>query len=540
MVQLVFVNDTPRKRSSDLQNKDAQKHQVRSHAATYAHRKKRAERALHSEALPSDRQRHSSFSSESNLSQEIPSFCTTPELTSSSAPASPRSSLSPLSLASPASSESSNIIIEEDDKPDIKKAYISALLYSDYESNLLSNDFGCYRGMRNDPFGQIAARAYPLVDYFTQRVVPSLAATFKIFNINNWTPHDFLRLVQNDDYFYAISSSTQFAFDVSRSPDEPFSQKFLTNHNIALLRLRRRLARQGGKADSVVILAVIALAITAGVTGDLEAHRTHVRSLPLLVRSCGGIDALGHDGFVRAQLKQWETAWSLTPQLRITESSHPSRHDQPYFPSYPFSSRIEQLVNKLPGGFQRLAREGVLSIKTLDVLARTTDAYSNRDASGFKADERDHYHHAQRPYDDWREACPALTTDNTDAKSVLETMIAQALFLHCMHTFSPIRFMGLPYTGFRAKLSSPMMIKHEEGNSETEDVMVWIWLNLIDSWRVENGWTLLPEGVKLMQRLQAKFPGLDGLISLLSRLVLFFTNPVFERRCMTYWHAVEA
>ena len=396
----------------------------------------------------------------------------------------------------------------------------------------------CYSGMRTDPFGYIKTRSSDTIDYFAQLMAPSHAPVYKIFDVSNIFSHFLFELLQHDDYFYAATASTLVAMESSWRTGQTLPAKVFEYLKIAISRLRQRLGRSNGEADVVTIMAVQALAITAGATGDLVNHELHKRTLVPLVNCCGGIDALGYDGHPKTLLMQWEACWALYTGTAMFPTARPTH--VPYYPPFPFEPKVRALVLKLPLGFDALAQRRILSLSTLEVLARTADASDQqlRDGS-IIADEREYFCGTLRRYSDFWEACPCLSVpDSQEAQPNLEKIVVLALILYCRQTFNSVQSMSATYAGVRLNLASNLVRRWGAADASEVDAMVWVWMIVVDVWTNIDG-TLLPRGLKLLHLMKKRFRSVHTTNQMLMRLRLFFCNEKFEQRCRAYWNSCK-
>jgi hypothetical protein len=114
--------------------------------------------------------------------------------------------------------------------------------------------------------------------------------------------------------------------------------------------------------------------------GDLEAFKTHAKSIRPLITSAGGLEALRRLGVAKSLISHWEVTWSYNPQTRISICPQvPARSGYlESFPSAPLPPEIKALVVKLPIGMQRLTQQGSLSVRTIEILARVVDVTTGK------------------------------------------------------------------------------------------------------------------------------------------------------------------
>jgi hypothetical protein len=127
--------------------------------------------------------------------------------------------------------------------------------------SLLLNDYGQLRGLRIDPFGVISPYARAAFDYYTQIVVPSNAAIWKIFDIEAVVEHNFLQLVQSHLCAMPCILAPKIILDRARDPHGPVSDRFVQQHTLGLSRVREHLSRSECQVNASLILAVVNLAV---------------------------------------------------------------------------------------------------------------------------------------------------------------------------------------------------------------------------------------------------------------------------------------
>ncbi|KIX04471.1 uncharacterized protein Z518_05339 [Rhinocladiella mackenziei CBS 650.93] len=313
------------------------------------------------------------------------------------------------------------------------------------------------------------------------------------------------------------------------------------------------------QVDDLTIITVLFLAVVTRAINDMPSHEVHKRSIATLVSARGGLDRLvGHDGLARCTLMQWESFWALNTGQSIFPDSRPAY--APIYPLNPIPSPLVQKISLLPLGFQRLAHRQRLALDVLDVLSRTAEAQIEHDLHGTIVEDSDVFRNKPRRFSDFWEACTCLgapdevRVDGT-LEPNLEKLIILAVLLYCLHTFSPMRAVTAVYNGSRLKLTndaprrvrrnaaaesgSPPIMKDDSEVQmeidEEDDVLLWIYFVLVDSWRAAND-SLLPQGLALMANIDARFPermaNWEGCQAVLKK---FFWNDKFIMRCRAFW-----
>lgn len=409
---------------------------------------------------------------------------------------------------------------------DNDQMFLTAEIERQVSQAMFSNDFGCYRGMRTEPFGVVSKHASPAVDYYTQVVVPSYSALWKIFDVNNMVTQTYLEFIDTRVCLLTMILAPKLVTDPTWYPGKPLDESFLTGYNKALSTVRQYINTLGGRADISTLVAVVGLAILAGAMGDISSFQVHARSLSTLVELAGGFEKLGRFNFIKGLLLQWESQWAYQPGMRVTIFPDARAKYVACFPPYPFSSDVGKLVSKLPVGFRRLARKQHLSLRTLEILGRCADASAGNPLPC----GREQFHPEQRRFADFFEACPFLAPGYVDPPP-LEKFVIQALILYCVHQWSPLRFSWGLYRATKMDLtmgllSRPLAAEHEK------DVLVWIYMNLIDSWQsMEGSGRLMPQGKSIFLRLEGISGSIKDAAQVTPRTKLFFHNKRFIQDC---------
>jgi hypothetical protein len=325
--------------------------------------------------------------------------------------------------------------------------------------------------------------------------------------------------------------------------------------------------------DDMTIMTILFLAIVSSAINDSSSHEIHKRTVASLVSARGGLQNItSHNGLVMCTLMQWESFWALNTGSSIFPESRPK-----YLPRYPsiapipMATTLGKKASTLPAGFQILAHRKRLALDLLEVLFRTADAQVEQALYGSVVSSDDVFGSKPRRFQDFWEACTCFAapdepytytsaTDNIVMTMLpnLEKLIALALLLYCLHTFSPMRSITAVYNGTRKKLTSdaPRRIKcyarlpdtqdtasmdtSEIGVIESEeDVLLWVYFNLTDSWRAADD-TLLPQGTRIMHDIRKRFPERTARWGVCEEaLKKYFWHENFIRRCRLYWEAVS-
>lgn len=247
--------------------------------------------------------------------------------------------------------------------------------------------------------------------------------------------------------------------------------------------------------DDIAIITVLALASLARFLGDLKTYETHRRNMQQMVRSRGGLSALGHDGLVKCVLQQYDSFWVFeTEGIPLFSDSRPEHI--PVYPAFPLSEDLREIFVKLPAGFQSLILKGKVSVELFDVLGRVVDAST----SGVHALTPGNMNHSElRQYNDFVEALPCLGTPDS-LKTTIEKDLCLAILLYCFHSFTTARSSVSLYAASRTELTRLLLQVDEQRHPPPEqECLYWICAVCVDSWR-KNGPSspLLPQGAALL------------------------------------------
>jgi hypothetical protein len=195
-------------------------------------------------------------------------------------------------------------------------------------------------------------------------------------------------------------------------------------------------------------------------------------------------------------------------------------------------------VAQLPPGFQELAKQRRLALDVLELLARVTDTIDGRRRPADPSfNSTPSPTPISRRYNNFWEASPCLRRSNAanDAPD-LERMIVLGLVLYCCHTFISGRAPIMIYRAARQRLCADItqMILDEH---DQPDVMLWVWMNVVDSWRRPDN--KLPwQALRLLRSMKKLFPSIDSNAALRCGLQRYMWNESFGERCTQYWHMV--
>lgn len=433
-------------------------------------------------------------------------------------------------------------------------------------------------GLRVDPFDCMrdkrTANVSMVLDHHATITAPNHIPIYSIFNVTNVFTSYYTELLCREGSLHAGVASVHAGIDQLRRPGMGPSSETLQHLNKAIIELRETLdaiiKKSLGSSEAAAlisestIMTVMFMAVCARVLGDTVAHEAHKRTVASLVAAKGGLDKLtGQHGLARCALMQLESFWALNSGATIFPSNRPTYN--PQYPSIPFSESVLRQIKTLPIGFQTLAQTRMLAADVIEVLARATAAQTEFDSKGTYGDFRENYMPKIRRYSDFWEACTCLGAPDevvtfkcedggTEGISSpnLQKLIVLALILHCSNSLSHTRAASTIYNGSRIKLISDLPRKfavskqyQRLGRKSVEpgmagvlqretDVLLWISLVLVDSWRTVNG-VPTPQSSGLMKMTRDHFAEVSMWAEIEVILRKFFWNKKFLGRCESSW-----
>jgi hypothetical protein len=264
-----------------------------------------------------------------------------------------------------------------------------------------------------------------------------------------------------------------------------------------------------------------------------------------MTESRGGLENTGFGGFVKALTRQFAppeciplsicfnqpSGWTPTGTVESTDRfflDTPRPMLNP-FPSPLVDIRLAATVNLLPHGFRSLIHQTTLSINTIQLLYRITNA------SGKQSQTWIHERQDNGPcssgwqvsrYSDFWECCPSISRVGPD----FEKYLCLSLLLYTANEFAPERAchkgMAL-YGGPRAVLAAEIgMLSRAPLTPAQRHCWIWIWWVVIDSWSEQA--KLTETGTLLMSQFWAVFPEVRGWDELRWVLGRFFWGGKFE------------
>ncbi|OQU99091.1 Fungal specific transcription factor domain-containing protein [Cladophialophora immunda] len=375
-------------------------------------------------------------------------------------------------------------------------------------------------------------------EFYLEAVDANYTPIFHVFDVVNILGNNYHRQMQDEDALHAGVAAMQVirgTFLSSCSQNGP-SEEVLRFVQIAISKLRRRIAGHDFCNDDATIMTVLFLAHLAMVFRDMDAFRMHRRAIRDMVRSRGGLDKLNQDLWVKSSVRQFETWWSQLHGDPMFAEHKATR--LMFYPKPPFTAEIRKIVDKIPPGFQKLASNGRLSMEMIILLGRISHHQRLGEIdqsllSGVFTGSRT----SPRRHNDFDEACPSLCIPGPN----FEKYLSFALLLYCSITFSPKRSLleachlvfGIP----RSLLTGELALFSAKSPHETK-CFAWMWLVLITSWIVANR-TRSISGTSLSRQLMQKYPELCAWTAVKDILREFFSSEALLEPLQQLWEDLK-
>ncbi|OAP57904.1 hypothetical protein AYL99_08642 [Fonsecaea erecta] len=390
------------------------------------------------------------------------------------------------------------------------------------------------RGYRKDPFSVIPDNScLDALDFYTQIYVPNNAPLYEVFNVTNIYDRFALLPLQHGLSLHAGLCNLVHEFEFFLDPAAKPSRRVYTYLGTALANLRREIEINGNLPNDISTITVMNLALGALMVGDQEAHELHKKHLRLMIQAKGGIDQLGHGGLEKCMMLQWEGNWcwiagrgpTIFSGARINPNA--GRRLQ-----LPLDGSIRGLVSQLPGGFQSLAKTGVLSIPTLEALLHATEELERRKDKQSGTRKNKTLQYRRRRYDDLLQACPCL--GDSDENPTLEKLIVLALVLYCFANFCTQRLPTTHFTSISVRATSNLKRTSRIATEIEKQALVWVFMVVIDSWRSRDG-QMRSEGVDLLRLFKRRFTIMKSWNDVADLLTRFLWSEDMERFVGRSW-----
>ncbi|KIW75478.1 hypothetical protein Z517_10219 [Fonsecaea pedrosoi CBS 271.37] len=375
------------------------------------------------------------------------------------------------------------------------------------------------RGARVDPFDCIPGYdrygASLAIDFLIHYVMPTVASINEAFNVVNvygqWVLEN---MAKYEDFFHVILGLTKVAHTAIACPGSLLPQDAFVHAGQAMSKLRARLAKPNARADDGAILTILYLAMFERGLGNDAAFKAHRAQVDQMVASRGGVDCLGVDSSARATLT---VLLSLSgDQPTDSPTSEPATEKLLVIrqaPRFRFEDDVK-IIDKLPCGFRNLARAGVLSSETLQIIHRISvkQDWSPQDAT-YREKQGKERTKVYRPvagqaWNFW-DACTAFRTPDGPGGPSLEKMICLALFRYCANRANRLRPKACIYHSATTQLTARLPAFRVSSARTERDCLIWIWLVAIDSWAMaQNSPELSADGARLLAKMRDALPEL--------------------------------
>lgn len=361
-------------------------------------------------------------------------------------------------------------------------------------------------------------------------MVPHLSQMAKVCNIQDVYLDVFWQMVFQEDTIDTLVAMCYCAYASWRNGGGLVPNKALfTHYGRSLTKLNQKLSALGATNNGIVVSMLMYNCNVARFLGNFQAAKQHMSMIRRILKTDPGPESLGYQGKLKPLLLQWDYFLTLN---NGEEPLVPTRTiNQSEYPNLPLQNELLDLVNSLPPGFQKLARNGRLSCQVLRLLGRAqemVDAVAGGTAKAWLAIPN------ESPAMDYRAILPCLDTSEGEDTG-LEQLVCYAIFLLTSRMLSPVKtaIWSLPVTGGRAQITQQVLNCRVDTSAE-KHCLIWVWLIGIDAWGVVSG-TMPGKGRILMQQLKARYPEASNWRHLSRAMKEFFWTDDLEMACKGYW-----
>ena len=325
--------------------------------------------------------------------------------------------------------------------------------------------------------------------------------------------------------YNACMAMIHLASSVHCQPEVRPSLLMLEHQGRAMIKVRALLECQDTRLSEALIIAILCLATVERVSGNLESFKHHFSALRALEQEKGHLKLSSGQ-----KIGDLIALCSDTPRaLRTGQSAFKRRPFQAIYLRRALPARAP-----LPLGFSLLLHQHPISQDTISVLTNACNlglgehcvvlTHSQR---LFLAGRR----HVSRSYYNLLDSVPILLVpDNSDI--LFEKMLVLALSVFAWCGFSTMRY---PQYGMHNAIITQLsyrLVQFQPGTAIERKCVVWMWLMVIDTWRISNSdGTFLLQGHDMLWQFHRRFPEYRSWTDLQSLTRLFFWTGDME----TYW-----
>ena len=167
------------------------------------------------------------------------------------------------------------------------------------------------------------------------------------------------------------------------------------------------------------------------------------------------------------------------------------------------SRELQNMIRKIPSGFQDLIYQRKLSTNTIVILGRAAVA-GITSSNGAYLRQVAKRRQRRRKYNDFWEACPCLGDLNKNSPN-LDQVVTLALIVYVCLAFSPAQDNTCMFQDARLVLSETCRQYRVESSSERE-CLLWSYVIATDAWKTGAGSDLPIEGKALREQMRLLFP----------------------------------
>lgn len=386
-----------------------------------------------------------------------------------------------------------------------------------------SPGFGCYRAevFMDMPNGH-ERNVREVVDFYLAVINPGNDLITEVFDVQN-VYHKWVAFMSNNSIYYHAGLSSVAALWGRSTGGSPVPPSFvLTHQGKALAIVRQNLSRDDLSISSLprgLMITIMSLAVVEGAVGNIAGVLHHLQALKKIVDGVGGrLNLLPDDYFPEtATVMQFDAIFALTglPSAFVNDR----RPWRKVYVSSPFSETMLRTLARLPSGFRELILETKLTTDTVDILERAIEK-SICDNNAAQARIREARRYEPRKHEDIICACP-IFAEPDDSECLFEKMLCMSLKIFCSINVDTTRSNLISLESNLKFMTSRLPTVCTTTLAE-DRCRVWMYLVTIDGYRdgykrrhvSTTGLTLLAEVTKLLPKLAiTSWEALEGLLN---------------------------
>ena len=277
--------------------------------------------------------------------------------------------------------------------------------------------------------------------------------------------------------------------------------------------------------SEALIVAITSLSTIESALGNLTSYKLHVSALRFLQQEKGHLELPSGQRVAEMIATYSDTVLAL----KTGKSTFKRRCHEATYPCPPLPSG-----SQVPMGFIRLVEQIPLSQDTISVLVRTCELGLGTPCVTLTHSQKVYLagrRQKSRKYLNFTDSVPILLVqDNVGV--LFEKMLVLALSLFAWCGFNTVRCPQFGVYNAMTTQLSEKLVQFQPGTHTEKNCVAWMWLMVIDSWRIGGSdGILLSPGYSVLRQFHQRFPGYRSWADARDLTRLFFWTGDME----TFW-----